>query len=384
MKAANLIIKPVSGSCNLACRYCVYRDAEGASTLISDETLECVIRRAMEESEERCRFSFQGGEPTLAGLAFYEKVVALQQQYNTRDLQIMNTIQTNGYALDEDWAAFLAANNFLVSISLDGSREAQDALRVDSEGRGSYTAVERTIQMLIRHRIPYNILCVVTAPVARHPEQVYRNAQKNGWQYLQFIPVLPQPGEPAQPWALTPERYGNFLCKIFDLWCIDVPQRRAPSIRQFDNWLRMLCHLPSESCAMRGFCQINYVVEADGSVYPCEHYVSDEWCLGSILEDSLEALAQSPVAQQFEQSADPLSDDCRVCPFAPVCRCGCRRERLLNEHGLAINAYCEAYRQFFPYALPRLYELANHMSQGLDPRKLALDAMAQEASSMQH
>ncbi len=365
MKVSSFLIKPVSGSCNMACRYCFYRDVtahreEGNLGRMSPDTLDLLIRRALEETEQYCSFAFQGGEPTLAGLPFYRRLIELQQKYNTRGLQIHNAIQTNGFGLDADWADFFARNHFLVGISIDGTRELHDAARVDHNDQGTYTEVQKTIRLFNAAGVEYNILCVVTSALARHPEQVYRSFRKNGWDYMQFIPCLDplEDERGGERWSLTPERYGSFLCRLFDLWYEDALKHDAPSIRHFDNWLGLLLGRPPENCAMSGQCQPYFVVEANGGVYPCDFYVTDDWYMGSILTDSLTDIAA--VSQRFRREAAPLTEACKRCKYAYLCRGGCRRDRVRTPEGYDENYYCTAYQAFFGHAAERLQQLARN------------------------
>lgn len=364
MKYSSFLIKPASGSCNMACRYCFYRDVsahreQGNLGLMSGEILEALVRRALEETEYVCSFAFQGGEPTLVGLPFYRQLVELQQKYNTHGVRIQNSIQTNGYRLNEEWARFFAENHFLVGISIDGTRELHDAARVNAVGNGTYDDVERVTRLFDTFHVEYNILCVVTASLARRGEQVYRHFLRHNWRYMQFIPCLdPLEAERGEEqWSLTPERYGRFLCRLYDAWYTDARQHKAPSVRHIDNWLGILCGYPPENCAMSGQCQPYFVVEADGGVYPCDFYVTDEWRMGNIASDSLDNLLHSETAKRFRLTV-PLTEECRQCVYAPLCRGGCRRDRMMTAEGFAVNYYCEAYRKFFAHALPSLRQLA--------------------------
>ena len=179
MPSLHLLIKPASSLCNMRCKYCFYSDVSNSREvksygMMEDDTLETLVKRAFEYADESVGFAFQGGEPTLVGLSFYERLIALEKTYNTKKIPVYNSIQTNGYAVDDSFAAFFAKHNFLVGLSLDGTKESHDALRVDAEGNGTFGRVLKTAELFQRHGVQFNILCVVNNFVARYPKEVYR------------------------------------------------------------------------------------------------------------------------------------------------------------------------------------------------------------------
>ena len=366
MRSISLLIKPVSGSCQLRCRYCFYADVAGARTvanygIMTAETLEVLVAKAIGESEEMCSFAFQGGEPTLAGLDFYRTFVELQRKYNTRHIEIRNALQTNGLALDDEWCTFFAQNRFLVGLSIDGSKEIHDANRVDAKGKGTYSRAVLAAQRMDRHKVEYNILCVVTSQLARHAEHVYKAFKDKGFRYLQFIPCIEDfgavPG--SDPYSLTPERYAQFLKKIFDLWYADYTAKDYVSIRHFDNWIHMLAGFPPETCSMSGRCVCYGVVEADGSVFPCDFYVLDPWKLGNVREDSFTDMLTGERASAFVRASQPLPEVCRTCRYVQLCRNGCRRDREpLDPVNGTVHRYCSAYIDFFDDSIARMSAIA--------------------------
>lgn len=369
MSSVNVLIKPTSSSCNLKCKYCFYHDvAENRDVknygIMSYATLEVLVKRVFEDSDYLAGFAFQGGEPTIAGLDFYRKFIELQRKYNTKGLKVNNSIQTNGVVINDEWAKFLACNNFLVGLSLDGPKDIHDLNRVDARGIGSHSKIEKTVELFNKYKVEYNILCVVTKSVSRHIEKIYNYYTKNGFKYLQFIPCLDELGkEPGNnPYSLTPETYEDFLKKLFDLWYRDFKLGKSISIRMFDNILQMLLGYPPESCDMNGRCSANAVVEADGSVYPCDFYVISEWKMGDILSHSLQEMLQGEKAKSFMLVSKNISENCRQCEYLAICRGGCRRhyESISNEPGS--NYFCLAYKGFYKYALPRFLEVARIVS----------------------
>ena len=250
MRHVHLLIKPASGLCNLNCRYCFYHDIvekreQASYGLMTEDTLAAVLEKALAAASHSCTIAFQGGEPTLAGLDFFRKAVELQRRLNVNRVQVYNSIQTNGLLLDSQWAAFFRENHFLVGLSLDGMKDTHDLYRLDAQGQGTFNRAARVLQLLESHGVAYNILTVVNRATAQHVEKIYRFYQRNRWGYLQFIPCLDPLGEEpgSQEYSLTPEAYGDFLCRLFDLWYRDAKVGRAPSIRQFENYVEMLLGL---------------------------------------------------------------------------------------------------------------------------------------------
>ncbi|WP_371370647.1 anaerobic sulfatase maturase [Sporomusa aerivorans] len=377
MPQINVLIKPASSNCNLRCNYCFYHSiAENREThsygMMDNRTLELLVEKVFACAEYSCTFAFQGGEPTLIGLEFYEKLIEFQKKYNVKNLQIYNVLQTNGMLIDAAWARFLAEHNFLVGLSLDGPQDIHDYNRIGANHKGSFSRVMRTVQLLNNYRVEYNILCVVTANTARHVSKIYNFYKKNNFFYLQFIPCLDPLGEPhgGYNYSLTPEKYAIFLKRLFDEWYTDLSKGNKVSIRYFDNIVGLAMGLQPEACGMSGKCSFQFVVEADGGIYPCDFYVIDKWHIGNIKNLSFAELATSNIVKEFIEGSQYIEHNCKLCRWENFCRGGCRREREpLAKNLPALNYHCEAYREFFEYAGPRIYELARRYSGG---RKISL------------
>lgn len=368
MNALGLLIKPASGRCNLACRYCFYRDvAEHREVadfgLMSSATAELLVRRAFEHGADAYTFAFQGGEPTLAGLAFFERFAAevRRLQGERSGVSVAFAMQTNGVLIDAEWARFLKREGFLLGVSIDGPRLLHDAFRVRRDDTGTYAAVMAGVEALRAEGVPVNALCVVDAATADNAEKVYRHLRSRGFDWLQFIPCLDPLGEEpgGRSWSLSPEAYGRFLMTVFDLRYAEWRSGSPVSVRWFDNLIGMAMGMPPESCGMTGVCSANLVVEADGSVYPCDFYVTDEWRMGSIAESSFAELQSGETARRFVESSRLLDGDCLACFAYPLCRGGCRRDREPAVGGLpGPNRYCPAFKQFFAHAGERIMEMA--------------------------
>ena len=374
MPPINILIKPASSACNMACKYCFYRDVaehreQAFEGMLSLQKMELVIRAGMEYADHSCSFAFQGGEPTLAGLDFYRGVVELEKKYARSGVEIHNAIQTNGMLIDEEWAAFLAENRFLVGLSLDGPAELHNLNRLDTVGEGTFNRVMRTARLMEKHRVEFNILCVVTGRNARSVEKIYRFYRRQGFRWLQFIPCLDsleqQRGE--EKYHLSAENYGDFLIRLFDLWYEDLQRGEYISVRHLDNWLSILLGGQPEACSMTGQCAVQFVVEGDGGVYPCDFYVLDEWRMGTVGESSFAEMQRGEVAAWFIQASLRVPNKCRRCRWYGLCRNGCRRNRMtLLDGEVDRNCYCEAYQRFFSQREKQLMQAARLLAQGVD------------------
>lgn len=374
MPPINILIKPASSACNMACKYCFYRDVaehreQAFEGMLSLQKMERVIRAGMEYADHSCSFAFQGGEPTLAGLDFYRGVVELEKKYARSGVEIHNAIQTNGMLIDEEWAAFLAENRFLVGLSLDGPAELHNLNRLDTVGEGTFNRVMRTARLMEKHRVEFNILCVVTGRNARSVEKIYRFYRRQGFRWLQFIPCLDsleqQRGE--EKYHLSAENYGDFLIRLFDLWYEDLQRGEYISVRRLDNWLSILLGGQPEACSMTGQCAVQFVVEGDGGVYPCDFYVLDEWRMGTVGESSFAEMQRGEVAAWFIQASLRVPNKCRRCRWYGLCRNGCRRNRMtLLDGEVDRNCYCEAYQRFFSQREKQLMQAARLLAQGVD------------------
>lgn len=369
MRGLNVLIKPASDACNMACAYCFYRDVaqrrqDAFMGMLSVDRMEHLIMGAMEAATEYVGFAFQGGEPTLAGLDFYRQAVALQKKHQKKGVAIHNSIQTNGYCIDEEWAAFFHENHFLVGLSLDGPAHIHNLNRLDYNDKGTFNRAMHTARLFDKHQVEYNILSVVTGYNARHIRQVYRFFAKEKMGYLQFIPCL-EPldavrGEAA--YHLSVEAYGRYLVDIWDLWYQDLKKGQYTSIRHIDNWMSIVMGRQPEACSMMGRCTTQFVVEGDGSVYPCDFFVTDEWRLGNVEKDSFETLWNSENAKRFMESSLHVDEECKGCKWYPLCRCGCRRDRVLEgRNNTQVNYYCSAYRHFFDSRYQEMCEAAQRI-----------------------
>ena len=365
MPALSMMIKPVSSSCNMRCQYCFYADVAAHREtpnfgVMKPDTVRALVRRAFIYADGGVSFSFQGGEPTLAGAAFYRDFLREVRLCNSRGLPVSYALQTNGYAVGDELLSLFAEHRFLLGVSLDGPEDMHDALRKDALGRGTYRRVIGTIEKLRSFGIPYNVLSVVTAETAKRSRETW-NALKEH-QFLQFIPCIDGLEGGQSPHSLSPEAYGSFLIETFDLYEKAFLDRNPVSERRFDNYLSILAGDAPELCGMGGQCGLYFLAEADGSVYPCDFYVLDEWKMGDINTTSLVRLSKSAASESFRKASLQLPESCLGCQYLPLCRGGCRRDREPFRYGRpGENRFCQSYRMFFDACLPRMTALAEKM-----------------------
>jgi uncharacterized protein len=386
--------KPAGSACNLDCAYCFYLSKQTlpggpGGGHMSDATLERFVRDYIHSvTADEVVFSWQGGEPTLLGLGFFEKVVALQQKHARPGQRIENDLQTNGTLLDADWARFLKAHNFLVGLSIDGPREIHDRFRISKRGQPTFDAVVTAAQTLRRFGVPFNTLTCVHRFNASRPLDVYRFLRRElGSTYLQFIPIVeprgfettaPQTWDPRQlpvvgspqaspdhpdsvvtPWSVDAGEYGYFLTKVWDEW---LARDLGKVLVNFcETLVAQHMGLPSQVCVHGEVCGKGVAVEHDGSVYSCDHFVYPEYRLGNIREKSLGDMVFSREQVKFGYAkSETLPDYCRKCEFLSDCWGECPKNRFLRtpdgEPGL--NYLCPGLKRFFAHATPQAKRIA--------------------------
>ena len=375
--AFHIMAKPRGAICNLRCDYCYYlRKADlypGASLRMSDETLESYTRQYIQSQQvPEVNFAWQGGEPTLMGLDFFRKAVAYQQKYDRPGMRIENTLQTNGTLLDDKWCRFFAKNHFLIGISLDGPREAHDAYREDKGGAPTFERVVRAIQRLKNHKVDVNILTCVSAANVTQPLEVYRFLRDEiGAEYLQFIPIVErdnetgfQEGTALTSRSITGKQYGDFLIAVFDEWV-----RRDVGrvfVQMFDEALGRWLGAPGGLCVFQETCGQALVMEHNGDLYSCDHFVEPRHLLGNILETPLIELVGSAQQRKFGQDKKTsLPRYCRACPVLFACSGGCPKNRtdLTPDGEAGLNHLCKGYKVFFTHIDQPMRQMAGLLRQ---------------------
>jgi uncharacterized protein len=368
----SILVKPAGPSCNLACTYCFYTGKEALFPetkphRMPEETLTEMIRQLMGQSGEHVGIGWQGGEPTLMGLPFFERAVALMRKFG-RGRSIANGLQTNGLFLDNAWARFLQHFNFLVGLSLDGPCHIHDRYRQTRDGNGTWATVTDRAKMLLDAGVAVNALSVVTDYAADFPEETYTFFKEAGLSHMQFIPCVefaPDGPGGVQPFTVSPEKFGSFLCTVFDLWLSDfIEGQPTTSIRFFDSIFYRYVGLTPPECTLQERCGHYLVVEHTGDVYACDFFVEPEWHLGNLHETQLSDLLNSEKQQQFGTMKTNLPEACRSCRWLSLCGGGCTRHRRPPEAPEAPGYLCEAYRRFFEHADSRMKVLALEWKNG--------------------
>jgi uncharacterized protein len=375
----HLMAKPGGSRCNLSCEYCFYL-RKGAlypesRSRMSDEVLEEYIRQTIEAHRiPEVTFAWQGGEPTIPGIDFFKKAISFQETYCRPGMVIHNTIQTNGVLLDDEWCKFFKEYRFLVGISIDGPRELHDACRTDAAGKGSFDRVMQGLALLKKHKVEFNILCTVNAVNGDHPLEVYRffrDVVKA--QFIQFIPVVERDQKSGSPTPLSvgPEQYGKFLIGVFDEWVKhDVG---TIYVQHFDSALANWYGEPHGICVFSPACGSALVIEHNGDIYSCDHFVDRDHLLGNILTESLTGLVNSERQRQFGLSKrENLPNYCRKCPVLFACRGECIKNRFSvtpdGEPGL--NYLCEGYRMFFSHIDRPMKFMVQELNAGRAPANI--------------
>ena len=358
-KPFQLLVKPVGADCNQRCKYCFYLRAhelyaEKKRHVMSDEVLERMIAGLLRLRFPETVFAWQGGEPTLAGVDFFQRVVDLEQRHGAPGQSVGNGLQTNGVLIDEAWCRLFHDYKFLIGLSIDGPKEIHDRYRVDGAGRGSWDKAMAAARLMDAHEVPYNVLCVVNADNVGLGKDLIRWFVDQGFNYLQFIPCL----EPGMPENVDPEAFGDFLCDTFDYWARE--GLGQVSIRDFDALLAGRLGQPAALCTHGRVCNHYIVIEHTGDVYPCDFFVYDEWKLGNVMDAPLESFMETDKYKQFAYQKDKVPK-CRGCKWRAMCHGGCQKDRLAGGGFAEPTPFCSAYTKFFAHVTPKLNALAKRV-----------------------
>jgi uncharacterized protein len=390
--AFNVMMKPGGPACNMACEYCFYRHNSdklysSESATIAPALLDRFIREYIQSQQNpTVFFTWQGGEPTLMGLEFFRKVVAIQKRHARPEVRIANALQTNGLLLDDTWCAFLKENRFVVGLSIDGPADMHDAFRKTAGGLPTHARVRAAMDCLVKHGVPVNSLTTISPVNVERAEELYTFLTAElGSSYLQFQPCVerkdfhevapghwdpsacPVVGSPqASPghkdsvltdWSISSGQWGKFLCDFFDLWWSR--DRETVRVNWFDSWASQWVGRAAHMCICSPVCGRALSMERDGRVYSCDHYVYPEYCLGNLNERSLDEMARSDRQRRFgEAKQTTLPAFCKRCPFLFACYGECPKRRFLRtpDGQPGLNYFCGAYRTFFDHAASRLAE----------------------------
>ena len=389
----HLMAKPAGPRCNMACEYCFYTEKDslfpvGDSWRMSDAVQEAYISQVAETlTGPEVQYAFQGGEPTLAGLDFFRRAVELAQKH-AAGRRVSFALQTNGLLLDDDWCMFLADNNFLVGISIDGPKWIHDRYRKDGKGGTHFEEVLGTVERMKKRGVEFNTLTVVNRLNAKHGPEVYRFLKELGVQHMQFIPLVERQSDqtavalgldlaappdrdgtaepmPVMPWSVRSEDYGEFLSRIFDEWVRN--DVGAIFVQTFETALGNWMGLGSGICVHAERCGRALILEHNGDVYACDHYVYPPYRRGNILEKHLRDIVDSPEQIRFgNDKADRLPRCCRECKWLFACRGACPKHRFMRAKGgeWGLNYLCAGHRRFYAHIDPHLKTLAGLLREG--------------------
>lgn len=327
--------------------------------IMQEDVLEATIKKALTNAPSSFSFIWQGGEPLLAGLSFYEKAVELQKKYGA-GINISNAIQTNATLLNEDWISFFKKNDFLVGVSLDGAEHVHNAYRKDADGEGTWNIVSMNAKTCAQAGVATNILSCVTSYSVKYPDETYRYLTGEGFSYLQFIPVIEKDlrGQ-ATAFSVSPKAYGNFLCCIFDCWYNEFRDGRPiTSVRQFETLFFTLLGHTGIECGIQKKCGSYLAIEHNGDVFPCDFFVEPAHKSGNVLQDDLRLLFNGKMQRLFGGAKAHVSPKCKKCKWLAFCNGGCLKDRKNNPNGFEQNYFCASMKIFLPYAIPKLKELA--------------------------
>ena len=374
-----VMLKPVGAACNLACNYCYYLEKSNLykhqpKRQMSEELLERFVKDYIEaQTMNEVVFTWHGGEPTLRPLSFYQKAVELQKKYAGGRV-IHNSLQTNGTLLTDEWCRFLKANNWLVGISIDGPEAFHDRYRRDSQGRPSWQKVMEGIRLLQHYGVEWNAMAVVNRYNADHPQAFYRFFKSIGCQYIQFTPIVERNVQhadgrhlasindaddaPVTDFSVTPEQWGNFLCGLFDEWVKQDIGRVFVQI--FDSMLANWVGVAPGTCIYAKECGHAGVMEFNGDVYSCDHFVFPQYKLGNINERTLIEMLYGEKQRRFSQlKYNRLPRQCKECRWAFACHGECPKNRFVNDRygNPGLNYLCAGYRRFFEHIAPTMDEM---------------------------
>lgn len=359
MRQLSVLIKPASSLCNMRCKYCFYADVSDSREvksygIMQKETADAVVKNIFKglQSGDSITFAFQGGEPTLAGLGFFKDFANTAALHAQRvNVKISYSLQTNGLLLDDEWCAFFKKHSFLIGLSLDGPAALHNQNRLDAEGAGTFAKTAAAMRLLNTHKVEFNILCVLTAEAARHPQKMWRFILNENIRYIQFIPCLSGlSNKEKSPWALTPQRFFSFYSALAPLWMAEAEKGNYVSVKLFDDIVNLFVRGQITACGINGKCAPQYVIEADGGVYPCDFYVLDENRLGSMADLSIKDAYEKTCQCGFLENRKSLPPLCAGCKYLPACGGGCKRmanavyanggfcgwQKLLDAHGEAL------------------------------------------------
>ena len=362
MKSVSLLIKPASSNCNMKCKYCFYEDVSDNRSVCSfgkmnnfvvDNIIDKVINYFKENVE--INFCFQGGEPTLASIEYFEYFIEQVNKYKKEYHNVNYSIQTNGLIIDDKWVKLFKENNFLVGVSLDGFKTNHDSIRIDKFDDHTFDKIIKNINLLRFNEVDFNILTVLTKGLSKHPMKLFEFYKRSEFRFIQIIPCMPSlnNNKEMDEYAISPKDFCEFYKSFFDVWFNEYQKDNYISVGLFDNIIPMYANIHPTTCGMLGKCSFQYVVESDGSVYPCDFYVLDEYKIGNICEDTLVDLAKNKLVMKFIEENKRTCNLCEKCEFKLICNGNCKRLNVCYYD----EDYC-GYKEFLKYTKNRMQMVA--------------------------
>lgn len=395
----SLMAKPAGPGCNLRCDYCFYREKEtffpeNSVFRMSDEVLEAYTREYIgSQPGSAVTFDWQGGEPTLLGVDFFQRALEFQKRYG-RGKQIFNTLQTNGTLLDEAWCVFLAKNRFLVGLSMDGPEAVHDVYRRDEHGRPTLARVLYSFRMMRSYGVEVNVLATVNSESSRYPLEVYRFFRQHGVQFIQFIPIIERAADSGSenpglslaappsltheeksttltPWSVGPEQYGEFLIQVFKEWIRN--DVGTVFVMNFEWTLAAWAGVGPGVCYLSPRCGNSLILEYNGDIFSCDHFMYPAYRLGNIHEGGLKKMVHSTKQNTFGASKETtLPGQCRACDYLFACRGGCPKHRFATspEGEPGLHYLCEGFKKFYDYVNPSMKQMVGLIRKGIPLQKI--------------
>ncbi len=389
----HVMAKPAGSRCNLNCTYCFYLEKEHVlhhaktSMLMPDDVLEAYIKNYISsQATPETEFVWHGGEPLICGLDFFKKAVKLQKKY-ARGKKIINSVQTNGILLTDDFCGFFKENNFIVGLSIDGPEEIHDKYRAQINGAGSFRYGMDALKLLQKHANQYNVLACVTKESCERPLDIYHFFKENGVEFIQFTPLVErcpdaaekesgyrlahpfkadkaEENDPVTEWSVDPIEYGDFLIRMFDEWVRNDVGRIFVNV--FESALAQWVGNPAPSCHHARQCGRSVIVEHDGNVFACDHCVYPEYKLGNLKEKSLSEMIRGNITNFGSAKESTLTKECRMCRFIQLCFGGCPKQRfavsVFGEKGQ--HYLCPSYKKFFNHIPKYMTAMQQLLSEG--------------------
>ncbi|ADG70156.1 radical SAM/SPASM domain-containing protein [Brachyspira murdochii] len=362
MNNVSVLIKPSSSLCNIKCKYCFYIDEAKNrkienNGIMTEKVMTAIIDKVLQNADKNVLFSFQGGEPTTAGIEYFNSFIDYVNNRNKKNINVKYSIQTNGILIDDKWGELFKKNNFLVGLSFDMIKDIHDKYRTDKIGNATYNKVLETKKLFDAFNIEYNILTVLTSKLSKYPKDVYKKIKKLNLKYTQFIPCLSDiNSNDNNTYSITPKEFSNFYKEIFSLWKEDFFNNIYYSIQFFDNIIPLFGggYAPM-TCGINGICTNQMIIESNGDVFPCDFYCLDNYKLGNIADEDFDNIFYNQKAKDFiNEKTDIINNDdyklCRSCRYFKICKLGCKRmlENMYIDN--KDKTFC-GYKDFLDYSI---------------------------------